>query len=162
MDHVLRRLTFCVLSLAGLLLASGAAPAETIGSISVENAWSRAVPSGSKVAVGYLAIRNDGDEPDRLLAASAPFAGATEIHHTSMADGVMRMRPVPDGVPVPAKSTVLLEPNSYHLMFMQVTKPLKEGDTVTAKLTFERAGSVDIALQVLGMGAKGPKTELRQ
>jgi periplasmic copper chaperone A len=162
MDRDLPRLTFCLLSLTGFLLAAGAALAEKVGAVSVENAWSRAVPSGSKVAVGYLAIRNDGDEPDRLLSASAPFAGKTEIHQTSMAEGVMRMRPVPDGVPVPAKGTVMLEPNSYHFMFMQLTKPLKEGDTVTAKLTFERAGSVDVAFQVLGMGAQGPKTELGQ
>ena len=162
MDRDLPRLAFCLSSLAGLLLAAGTVMAETVGAISVENAWSRAVPSGAKVAVGYLAIRNDGDEPDRLLSASAPFAGEAEFHKTSMAEGVMRMRPVPGGVPVPAKGTVLLEPNSYHLMFMQLNQPLKEGDTVTAKLTFERAGSVDVAFQVLGMGAQGPKTELRQ
>ena len=162
MDRDLLRRTFSVPWLAGLLLAAGVALAETVGSISVENAWSRAVPSGSKVAVGYLAIRNDGDEPDRLLSASASFAGATEIHQTRMADGMMRMRPVRDGVPVPAKGTVTLEPNSYHLMFMQLTQPLKEGDTLTVKLTFERAGSVEVAFQVLGLGAQGPKTELRQ
>jgi len=162
MDRVLPRLSFCVLSLAGLLLAGGNAPAETVGSISVENAWSRAVRSGSKVAVGYLTVRNDGDEPDRLLGASAPFAGETEIHQTSMADGVMRMRPVPGGVSVPAKGTVKLEPNSYHLMFRQLTRPLEEGDTVSARLTFERSGSVDVAFKVLGMGAQDPKTELRQ
>jgi copper(I)-binding protein len=156
------RLAFCLFSLAGLLLAADAALAETVGAISVENAWSRAVPSGAKVAVGYLAIRNDGDEPDRLLAADASFAGEAEIHQTSMEEGMMRMRPVPDGVPVPAKGTVMLEPNSYHLMFKQLTEPLKVGDTVTAKLTFERAGSVDVAFQVLEMGAQGPKTELRQ
>jgi copper(I)-binding protein len=158
----LRRLISCLVSLAGLLLAVGPAPAETVGAISVENAWSRAVPSGAKVAVGYLAIRNDGDEPDRLLSASAPFAGKAEIHQSSMEEGMMRMRPVPDGVPVPAKAIVTLEPHSYHLMFMQLTRPLEEGDTVTAKLTFERAGSVDVAFQVLGIGAQGPKTEPRQ
>lgn len=162
MDRDLPQLTFCLLSLTGFLLAAGAALAEKVGAVSVENAWSRAVPSGSKVAVGYLAIRNDGDEPDRLLSASAPFAGKTEIHQTSMAEGVMRMRPVPDGVPIPAKSTVLLEPNAYHIMFTGLIKPLAEGDTVPAKLTFEHAGSVDIAFQILGMGAQGPKAGPQQ
>jgi copper(I)-binding protein len=162
MHRDLPRRFSCLVALAGLVLASGPVRAETVGAISVENAWSRAVPSGAKVAVGFLAIRNDGDEPDRLLSASAPFAGKTEIHQSSMAEGMMRMRPVPDGVRVPAKGTVMLEPHSYHLMFMQLTQPLQEGDTVTAKLTFERAGSVDVVFQVLGMGAQGPKTELPQ
>jgi copper(I)-binding protein len=142
-----------------MVFAPGAASAETVGAIAVEKAWSRAVPEGASVGVGYLAIRNEGDEPDRLVSANAPLAAETEIHQTTMADGVMRMRPVPDGVPVPAKSTVMLEPSGYHFMFMGLTKPLKEGDAFPAKLTFERAGSVEVTFQVLGIGAQGPKTE---
>ena len=152
------RQTLSALVLAAFMLAGGAASSETAGSITVENAWSRASPSGIKVAAGYLAIVNDGDEPDRLLSASAPFAGATEIHKTSMADGVMRMRPVPDGVPIPAKSTIMLEPNSYHLMFTGLTGPLNEGDTLKANLTFEHAGTVSITIDVLAIGAQGPRT----
>jgi periplasmic copper chaperone A len=156
------RQTFSVLAFAAFTLVACLASAETAGSITVENAWSRASPDGIKVAAGYLTIINNGDQPDRLLSASAPFAAATEIHKTSMADGVMRMRPVPDGVPLPAKSTVMLQPNSYHLMFMGLTEPLKDGDTVTANLTFERAGTVSITIDVLAVGAQGPKTEPTQ
>ena len=147
-------------ALAGAVaFSAGAASAETAGAIAVENAWSRAVPEGASVGVGYLAIRNTGDAPDRLVSASASIAGETEIHHTTMADGVMRMRPVPDGVPVPAKGAVMLEPNGYHFMFMGLTQPLKEGDAFPAKLTFERAGSVEVTFHVLGIGAQGPKAE---
>ena len=45
---------------------------------------------------------------------------------------------------------------------MGLTEPINEGDTVPAKLTFERAGSVDITLQILGMGAQRPKTGPQQ
>jgi copper(I)-binding protein len=158
-----RALTFRALVLAGaIVFAAGTASAETAGTITVENVWSRTVPDGSEVAVGYLTIRNDGDESDRLVSASAPFAGETEMHQTTMTDGVMQMRPVSEGVPVPAKSTVTLEPGSYHLMFMRLTGPIKEGDTLPLKLTFERAGSVDVTVQVLGIGAQGPKTGPQQ
>jgi copper(I)-binding protein len=151
---------FRAFALAGaVVFAAGGASAETVGAIAVENAWSRAVPEGASVGVGYLAIRNTGDAPDRLLSASASLAGQTEIHQTTMDGGVMRMRPVPDGVPVPAKGTVMLEPNGYHVMFMGLTQPLKEGDAFPAKLTFERAGSVEVTFHVLGIGAQGPKVE---
>jgi copper(I)-binding protein len=151
---------FRAFALAGaVVFSAGVASAETVGTIAVENAWSRAVPQGASVGVGYLAIRNTGDAPDRLVSASASLAAETEIHHTTMADGVMRMRPVPDGVPVPAKSTVKLEPNGYHFMFMGLTQKLKEGDAFPAKLTFERAGSVEVTFHVLGIGAQGPKAE---
>jgi periplasmic copper chaperone A len=144
---------------AAVVFSAGVASAETVGTIAVENAWSRAVPEGASVGVGYLAIRNGGDEPDRLVSASTSLAAETEIHHTTMADGVMRMRPVPDGVPVPAKTTVMLEPNGYHFMFMGLTQPLKEGDAFPAKLTFEHAGNVEVTFHVLGIGAQGPKAE---
>jgi copper(I)-binding protein len=76
-----------------------------------------------------------------------------------MADGMMRMRPVPEGVIIPPKSTVTLEPSSYHAMFMRLAGPIKEGDALTAKLTFEKAGSVEVKLNVLGIGAQGPNAE---
>jgi periplasmic copper chaperone A len=149
------RLRLCVLVfLGGILTAMLAAHA---GSISVEKAWSRAMPKGAKVAAGYVTITNDGDTPDRLVSASADFAGKTQIHQMSMADGVMKMRPVPEGIPIPPKSRVVLVPNGYHLMFMGVAEPLKESDSFPAKLTFEHEGSVDVTFQVLGMGAQGPE-----
>lgn len=158
MSPDMSRLTFRALALAGaMIFAAGMASAETAGTIAVENVWSRTVPDGSEVAAGYLTIRNDGNEPDRLVSASAPFAGDTEIHQTTMTDGVMQMRPLAEGIPVPAKSTVKLEPGSYHLMFLRLTGPIKEGDALPLKLTFERAGSVEVTVQVLGIGAQGPK-----
>lgn len=158
LDSRMSCLAVSALALAGAIAAAdGIAAAETKGAIAVEDAWSRAVPAGTTVAVGYLTVRNEGDEPDRLVSASTPLAAETEIHQTTMTDGVMRMRPVPDGVPVPAKSVVKLEPNSYHLMLMGLTGPLKDGDVFPAKLTFERGGSVEATFHVLGMGAQGPK-----
>lgn len=142
------------LALAAALTAS--AKAED-AAIRIENAWARATPAAAKVAAGYLTIVNEGAEPDRLLSASAPFAGAAEIHQTRMADGVMKMRRAPDGIAVPPKATVVLAPSSYHLMFMGLSEPLKEGDSVPGTLTFERAGKVEVTFQVLGLGAKGPE-----
>jgi periplasmic copper chaperone A len=143
--------------LAGLALALaaaiGPATAET-ASIAVENAWTRATPKGAKVAAGYLIIKNTGDQPDRLVSARADFAGKAEIHQMNTVDGVMQMRPVSDGLAVPPKASVALEPNSYHLMFMDLAAPLAEGETVRGELTFERAGNVAVTFQVMGIGAK--------
>ena len=80
-------------------------------------------------------ITNDGDAPDRLVSAEAAFAGQAEIHQMTMNNGVMQMRPVPEGVTVPAKGKLVFSPDSYHLMFMGLKGPLKEGDTVAGSLT---------------------------
>ena len=149
---------FLALAIAMLFLLSGAAAAEDVkaGPISVKDAWSRATPEGTDVGVGYLTITNDGDAPDRLVSAEAAFAGQAEIHQMAMNNGVMHMRPVPEGVTVPSKGKLVFAPDSYHLMFMGLKGPLKEGDTVAGSLTFKHAGKVEVTFHVESMGA-GPE-----
>jgi copper(I)-binding protein len=149
-----------VAALAGLGFALAAAVTHAAkgedGSISVLHAWARPTPQGAKVGAGYVTIVNSGKEADRLLSASAPFAGQAEIHQTSMVNGVMKMRRVTDGIAIPPGRSLVLEPNSYHLMFTRLSEPLKQGDSVTGTLIFERAGKIAVTFQVLGMGAQGP------
>jgi copper(I)-binding protein len=146
------RLRFHALTLAALLLAANSASGEQgkSGSILVDNAWSRATAQGVDIGVGYLTIKNDSDTPDRLVSVSATVAEKTEIHQTQMVDGTMQMRPVPDGIPIPAKGTVMLEPAGYHLMLMGLKAPLQKGST------FGQAGTVDVTFHVEGLGASAP------
>jgi len=152
------RLWVHALTLAALLLAASSASGEQVksGSISVDSAWSRATAPGVDIGVGYLTIKNDGDTPDRLVSVSTPAAEKAEIHQTQMVDGKMEMRPVPDGIPIPAKSMVVLEPAGYHLMLMGLKAPLQKGSTFSARLAFEHAGTVDVTFHVEGMGASAP------
>ena len=108
----MRRLSLLALAFAALLLVPRLALAgqAATGNITVDKAWSRATAQGADIAAGYLTIKNDSDTPDRLVSVSAAVAGKTEMHQTQMVDGTMQMRPVPDGIPIPAKGTVMLEP----------------------------------------------------
>jgi len=126
------------------------------GDITVETPWSRATPGGAKVAAGYLIIRSSSDTADRLVSATAEIAAKTEMHQVSMTDGMMKMRQVTDGVPVPAHGSVALEPNASHLMLLDLKKPLKEGETFHGTLTFEKAGTLNVTFEVRGLGAAAP------
>jgi len=152
------RLPFVALAFAALLLAPRLALAgqAATGNITVEGAWSRATPGGAEVAAGYLTIVNHSDVADRLVSASTAIAGKTEIHQMKMSDGKMEMRPLPDGIEIPAKGTVALEPMGYHLMLMQLKHPLEKGETFAGSLTFEHAGTIDVTFNVEGIGASGP------
>ncbi len=154
----MRCLSLLALAFAALLLAPRLALAgqAATGNITVDRAWSRAMPGGAEVAAGYLTIVNHGDTPDRLVSVSTSVAGKTEIHQMRMADGKMEMRPVPDGIEIPANGTVALEPMGYHLMLMQLKHPLQKGETFAGSLTFEHAGTVDVTFNVEGIGASGP------
>jgi len=144
------------LGVSALVVLAGKAAAEEFkaGEISVQQPWSRATPGGATVGAGYLTITNGAETSDRLVSVSAEIAGRSEIHRMEMAHGVMKMRPLPEGVEVPAHGSVALEPGAYHVMFFDLKRPLKEGDSFPATLTFEKAGPLDVTFEVEGFGAK--------
>ena len=126
------------------------------GDLTIERPWIRATPGGARVAGGYLRITNTGAAPDRLVATSIPLARRGEVHEMSTEGGVMKMREVEGGLAIAPGQTVELKPGGFHLMFMDLTAGPREGDTVQGTLRFERAGTVEVAFQVLGIGAQGP------
>ena len=125
------------------------------GSLTIEAPWSRATPGGAKVAGGYLKITNTGRETDRLTGGSLPRAGRVEIHEMAVADGVMRMRPLPAGLEIKPGETVELKPGGLHLMFMDLTAGLKSGENVKGTLVFEKAGTVEVTFRVAPAGSQG-------
>ncbi len=138
----------------------GAAPQASsdtykVGDLAVVSPWTRATPGGAKIAGGYLKVTNNGKSSDRLVGVTSAGADRVEIHEMSMADGVMKMRPLADGLTVKPGETVEFKPGGFHLMFMDIKQPLKQGDTLKATLKFEKAGTLDISLNVNAMGATG-------
>src|SRR3954469_2814337 len=127
----------------------------TLGDLTVTSPWTRATPGGAKIAGGYLKITNNGTAPDRFVGAKSAEADHIEIHEMSMNDGVMKMRPLPDGLEIKAGDTVDLKSGGYHLMFMDIKQPLKAGDTFKATLQFEKAGPLEVSFNVNPLGATG-------
>jgi copper(I)-binding protein len=142
------------------LVAFCAAPASAqqvkAGDLVIEHAWTRATPGGAQVGVGYLTIENRGVSPDKLIGASTPAAAKAEVHEMAMNNGVMTMRPVQDGLSIPPGQSITLAPAGYHIMLMELKAPFKEGDKVPLTLQFEKAGTVDVMLDVQAIGAQQP------
>ena len=137
-------------ALASALLFSQTASAHEFkqGDLTIGHPWSRATLPGAKVAAGYLTVKNAGSTPDRLISVTADIAGKGEIHEMTVKDGVMNMRPLADGLEIPAGGEVKLEPGSYHLMFMGLKEPAVEGVKFPGTLTFEKAGTVKVEFAV--------------
>ncbi|KRD76976.1 copper chaperone PCu(A)C [Lysobacter sp. Root983] len=146
-------LALAALLAAGLLIG-WVGEGQPVGALRVADAWSRATPPGAGVAVGFMRVINAGKRDDRLLEVSSDAAERVEIHEVSHDGGVMRMRQLRDGLPLPAGATVRLQPGGYHLMFIAPKRPFKQGDTVSARLRFEHAGSATVRFQVRALGAK--------
>lgn len=133
---------------------SAANPATVkIGSLSLETPWTRATPAGAKVGGGYMKITNTGKDSDRLIGGTLAQAGRFELHEMSVTDGVMRMRELAKGLEIKPGETVELKPGGYHVMFMDLKEPLKQGATLRGTLVFEKAGTVAVDYHVAPVGA---------
>jgi copper(I)-binding protein len=106
----------------------------------VTAAWSRPAAKGSTGA-GFMTLTNPGGPADALVAVDSPVASGVQIHESSMRAGVASMRPV-KSVPAPAGGHVTFGPGGYHLMFLDLKRPLKVGDVLPATLTFASGAKV--------------------
>jgi copper(I)-binding protein len=152
----MKKFGILVASLVGLsALANGAAVAldYKVGTLEIDSPWSRAVPKGSKVAVGYMTIKNTGTEPDRLVSGATPVAGGFMVHEMTMDNGVMKMRPLASGLEIKPGETVELKPGSLHVMMTDLKQPIQRGKPFKATLKFEKAGNVDVDFAVEAAGA---------
>jgi copper(I)-binding protein len=130
----------------------------TVGSLTLTDLWTRATPPGAPTAGGYLTITNTGTEADRLLSVATPAAAAGELHQMQMTNGIMEMRPVVGGIEIPAGGTVTLAPSGFHMMFVTLKEPLKNGGELPVTLIFEHAGTINTTLHIYPVGSKGPES----
>ncbi len=148
--------------LAALIVASWAAggpPAAAhgygAGDLQVRHPWTRATPPGATVAAGYLEVRNSGQQPDRVVGASTPAAERVEFHVQVQEGDVLKMREMKD-FGVPARQRLTLRPGGSHLMLIGLKQPLVKGGRVPLTLRFERAGELQIELEVQPLDSRKP------
>ena len=121
--------------------------------ISVEDVWARETLPGQPSGAVYLTLRNDGGTGDRLLGVSSPASASATLHSSSMVDGIARMRPLAEGLAVPAGEAVKLEPNGTHVMLTRLGEPLRRGRPLVLSLRFERSGALPATGTVFEAGA---------
>ena len=141
--------------LFSLLMLAGAPAMAADGSIDVPQAQARATMGKMTNSAAFLQIENKGKADDALLSATSPAAERVEIHSMNMDGNVMKMRAV-DSVDIKAGSKIEMKPGQgYHLMLMNLKKPLKAGEKFPLTLTFRKAGKVQLNVDVVEMSMPG-------
>jgi copper(I)-binding protein len=120
-------------ALAALTLCATAAMAQT----TVNDAWVRGTVAQQKATGAFMQITSV--RGGRLVSVVSPVAGIVEIHEMTMRGDVMKMHAVP-GIDLPAGQVVELKPGGYHVMMMDLKRPLKAGDQVPLTLVIEGKG----------------------
>jgi len=114
--------------------------------VEILNPYARAVPPTAPASAAFMVLKSQG-AATALVAAQSDVSEVTELHTHVHDHGVMRMRPV-KRIPIPAHGKVELKPGGYHIMLIKLKKPLKPGDTVHLKLTFQDGSTKQISAPV--------------
>jgi periplasmic copper chaperone A len=115
--------------------------------IHIEGTWARPASEG-RMSAAYFLITNYEDEADTLLSVQSDVARLVEIHESYESnEGMMGMREIPQ-LEIPARSTVRLEQGGLHIMLIQVTRTLADGDTFELRLNFAGHGEKTIEIPV--------------
>ena len=133
----MKALLLCALAIGAI------APAQA--QVQVTEPWVRSTVAGQTVAGAFMKLESPVAES--LVGASSPAAAKVELHRTIMEGTVAKMRPVERIDLVPGKP-VELKPGGYHIMLVDIAKPLAKGDTVPLRLEFERPGKPTETVEV--------------
>jgi copper(I)-binding protein len=130
----------------GSSAGSSAGTSMAASGIVLSQAWSRPVMR-DRPGAAYLTIANNGATADRLLGATSPGFKSVELHLTRKSGDMTMMSPV-KVIDLPANGTVDLAPGGYHMMLFHAQKQLKQDDSFPLVLTFEKAGRIEVQVQV--------------
>lgn len=123
--------------------------------IHIESTFARASIGKQTSGSAYLTITNKSQAEDTLVKLETPIAQKVEIHLMTTDNNIMKMREVSDLNLLPQQKITMQPGSGYHIMLMNLVKPLKEGTTFPLTLYFKRAGkltvTVDVASHTSGM-----------
>ena len=122
----------------------------------VDDPYVRLAPPNAPASGAFMVIRNTANADRKLLRAESPAAKTVELHTHINDNGVMKMREVTQ-IEIKAHGQTELKPGSYHVMLINLTQPLKEGDTVPITLKFDDGSTQQIAAPVRKMQPAMPE-----
>jgi len=131
--------------LALVILFSLSSATALAGDVEVKDAWVRGTVTGQRATGAFLEITSKSGAA--LVGVASPAADITELHEMKMVGSVMRMRAIAR-LDLPAGKPVQLNPGGYHVMLINLKKPLKKGDSVPLTLRVEGRDRKVEAIQV--------------
>ena len=120
-------------------MAFNVAAKDDLADVAVKDAWVRTTVPGQKASGAFMTITSKADL--KLVGASSPVAGVTEVHEMKMSGDVMQMRAIPS-LDLPAGKAVALRPGGLHVMLLDLKAALPKDSTVPLTLMFKDAKGV--------------------
>ncbi|MDN5765971.1 MAG: copper chaperone PCu(A)C [Humibacillus sp.] len=96
--------------------------------LTLDSGW---VKAGSGMTAAFGTITNHSSTPATIVKGSSDRAGMVQLHTmVKQPDGTMKMTEKKGGFVIPAGGTLTLNPGGDHIMLMDVSGPLANGQKV--------------------------------
>ncbi|KRA83351.1 hypothetical protein ASD76_04655 [Altererythrobacter sp. Root672] len=119
----------------------------------MKDAWARDTAGTKATAAVYMTITAQAG--DRLVGASTPIAGRTDLMTMHSDGGAMEMKYLEE-IAIPADKPVSLDPSGLHVWLADLDEPLKAGQTFPMVLEFEKAGKHQVVVSIIEPAATPP------
>ena len=97
-------------------------------------------------AAGFK-LQNNGSTPDSLVRVSSSASEDVQIHLSYLNDGIMMMEEQPF-VAIQPTEQISFEPGGYHIMIIQPTMDLNEGDSISFLFYYNSGMIIDETIQI--------------
>lgn len=144
MSHNLTYRFFKVLIISVFMCAANSVFAD---SITVKNAYVRAVPDGQPNSAAFMVLVNNSAQDRALVNARSNVSKVVELHTHTKENGMMKMRQVKQ-IAIKAKNETVLKPGGLHVMFIGLKQALKVGSNVDLQLEFDDGAVVKLSIPV--------------
>ena len=109
----------------------------------------KVVKEDAKVGAGYMKITNNSGKEIELIGLKAEIAQTQEIHEVILKKDVYKMRPIKKNLVIEPGKVLEFKPKSYHFMFFDINKNLKEDEMLNAKLVFKGNFVIPIKFKII-------------
>ena len=151
---IIRKQLLIFFAIFNIFVTNSLAHEYKIGNLKILHPYIIETPPGAKISGGYMKIVNTGNQTDHLSLVTVDFAKVAEIHEMKTENDVIKMRKIKGGLEIPAKDFTELKHKGYHIMFINLHKPMIRGETHKGILYFEKAGKIKVIFAVEKMGFK--------
>ena len=135
-----------IMASIGAFVVTAADAGDLSKDIFISKAWVQAMPPSQTTTAAYMSITNNSSQEAVLVSASSDIAGVTEIHQMSQMNGMMKMAMI-SNLHILAQGKVELSPGGFHIMLINLKKPVNKGDIVPITLHFQDGSVIVVNAQ---------------
>ncbi len=143
--------------IAALALTSLLSGGVVAADLEIKDPWVRGTVPAQKATGAFMQLSSKAGVT--LVGVASPAAKVVELHEMVMDNNLMKMRPVPR-LDLQPGQPVELKPGSYHVMLIDLNKPLSKGEVVPITLKVEgkdkKVENVELKAEVRDLTAAAP------